>query len=535
MGDTKPWESRISSAIAVHPDAPIGGGGPGFFRLPRLLDASPTDLPHPGSRAGRRMDAQEIQAAHDRTRASSWVESLLGADHWMELQQAAEVVLGPSSFGLGVCVGIVKNPLSAVAGLIDLEKTFILADLHDRIHRPLSWRTFLGVGLAAELGAELLLQLGVLTEHDLDEAVRHRDGTIRELHDIFKDPVKFLAGIPGKIKDDYVAKWNRFTALNAQVDLESQFEAGMIFGDVLMDVAMTIATVVSGVGAAVRVASKVPELMRVVGILREARLPAVGVAAAADAEEAVAAAKMAGEPRMPPEPRAGPATAGESSTPAAAGEPPSKSRGWKGEGRLELSAEQNAKADQFLSRAATSEQSISPKMIQIRDTIPSAQTPGYPDYVLKSSDSFKRKLATALSDNPNLTVDDALATMKDSVRYTIQVPTSDYTSGVTNAVTQMQGAGFEPVKFKNLWGDEGYKGINSFWKDPETGHIFEVQFHTPESFGAKMDAHGLYEEMRLPTTSPERAAELQAQMNKGFADVPAPEGAQDIAPTGDSR
>jgi hypothetical protein len=305
-GETQHWESRVSPGMAVHPDAPLGAGGPGRFRHPRPLDEAPPGLPHPQSREARRMDPLEIQAAHQRSKAASWVESLIGADHWAELQTAAEVVLGPYSFGLGVCAGIVKNPLSALGGLLQLEKTFILADLHDRHHKPLSWRTFLGVGLAAELGAEALLTVGVITEQDLDDAVKRRDGILRELADIFKDPLKFLAGIPAHIRDDYVAKWNGFNDLNAHADLESQFKAGMILGDVLMDVAMTIATVVSGVGAAVRVASKVPELMRVVGILREARLPAVGVTTAADAEEAAAAAaKVAREPKpVPKEPPA---------------------------------------------------------------------------------------------------------------------------------------------------------------------------------------------------------------------------------------
>jgi hypothetical protein len=294
---TNGWESRVSPSMAVHPDAPLGAGGPGHFRHPRLLGEAPAELPHPQSREARRMDPQQIQAAHERSKAASWVEGLIGADHWMELQQAAEVVLGPYSFGVGVCAGIVKNPVSALGGLLQLEKTFILAEMHDRLHKPLSWRTFLGMGLAAELSAEALLTVGVITEHDLDEAAQRRDGIVRELADIFKHPLDFLAGIPAHIRDDYVAKWNRFHDLDAHPDLESQFEAGMILGDVLMDVAMTIATVVSGVGAAVRVASKVPELMRVVGILREARLPAVGVTTAAEAKEAAAAAKMAREPK----------------------------------------------------------------------------------------------------------------------------------------------------------------------------------------------------------------------------------------------
>src|SRR3954468_62326 len=149
MADDGDWLSWLTGGIAVHPDAPIGAGGHGHFRHPRPLDEASGELPHPQSRLARRMDALEIQFAHERGKAATWLEGVIGADHWVELQHAAEVILGPYSFGVGVCVGIVKNPLSAVGSLLELEKTFILADLHDRIHRPLSWRTFLGVGLTA--------------------------------------------------------------------------------------------------------------------------------------------------------------------------------------------------------------------------------------------------------------------------------------------------------------------------------------------------------------------------------------------------
>src|SRR4051794_9008918 len=106
-GGTQHYESRLGPGMAVHPDAPLGAGGPGRFRHPRPIDESAAELPHPQSREARRMDPQEIQTAHERSTAASWVAGLIGADHWMELQQAAEVLLGSYSFGLGVCAGIV--------------------------------------------------------------------------------------------------------------------------------------------------------------------------------------------------------------------------------------------------------------------------------------------------------------------------------------------------------------------------------------------------------------------------------------------
>ncbi len=41
-----------------------------------------------------------------------------------------------------------------------------------------------------------------------------------------------------------------------------------------------------------------------------------------------------------------------------------------------------------------------------------------------------------------------------------------------------------------------YRGINSQWRDSQTGHRFEVQFHTVPSFEAKQVTHGAYERLR---------------------------------------
>lgn len=91
-------------------------------------------------------------------------------------------------------------------------------------------------------------------------------------------------------------------------------------------------------------------------------------------------------------------------------------------------------------------------------------------------------------------------------------------------------AGIEPVDFRNAWDKPGYQGINSWWRDPTTGHTFEMQFHTPDSFSAKMDTHGLYEQQRLPGVTQEQQNALQQQQDQIFDAVPRPPGASDIRP-----
>lgn len=97
------------------------------------------------------------------------------------------------------------------------------------------------------------------------------------------------------------------------------------------------------------------------------------------------------------------------------------------------------------------------------------------------------------------------------------------------AVDTLRRQGFENVSFKNTWGSEGYKGINSTWRDPDTGRVFEVQFHTPESFTAKMDTHVLYENGRLPGVSEAEREAIRAAQNDVFGRVPVPEGTEAIS------
>lgn len=207
---------------------------------------------------------------------------------------------------------------------------------------------------------------------------------------------------------------------------------------------------------------------------------------------------------------------------------------WEGPGGLHLTAGENAAADEFLGRARLAESRISPTVLNIRDEVPGAGTVGYPDYVLKDPESFKRKLADTLQRNPDWTTDRALSDMKDSVRYTLTFPGdgSAYTDGVHAALDRFDAAGFENVKFKNTWGSPAYQGINSFWRDLETGHVFEMQFHTQESFDAKMSTHGIYEELRLPGVSADRIAELEEQQSRILGAVHAPEGSSGIRPGG---
>ncbi|WJV44131.1 ATP nucleotide 3'-pyrophosphokinase [Streptomyces flavofungini] len=200
---------------------------------------------------------------------------------------------------------------------------------------------------------------------------------------------------------------------------------------------------------------------------------------------------------------------------------------WQGDGLL-LSPAENRKVNAYLDRARRAEPAIS-RGVRAAARLSDAELVGF-DHRLKSPDSLKRKVATNLKEHPENTVDDSLARLGDAVRYTLQWPDDRYVTGVTIASEVLSARGNDTTKWSNTWGRaKGYKGLNSGWRAPGSGQRFEVQLHTPASKYAQEATHKLYEEQRLPTTSPERKKELQAQQDALFAAVPVPEGAPDLA------
>ncbi|MGH3725004.1 MAG: ATP nucleotide 3'-pyrophosphokinase [Mycobacterium sp.] len=209
--------------------------------------------------------------------------------------------------------------------------------------------------------------------------------------------------------------------------------------------------------------------------------------------------------------------------------PLSDSGGWESpNGGASLNPEHNAAANQFLEQAQKAEPHITQSLQDIVGKTPGSELTGL-EYRLKAEDSFKDKLFGSLLEDPRMSIDGHMAGMKDSVRYTMESPEGLYTANTQRVIDNLISDGYESVKFKNSWDLPGYQGINSFWRDPTTGQTFEVQFHTPSSFDAKMQTHPLYEEERLPGISLQRAGELQQEQQQIFGSVPRPGGSSAIS------
>ena len=198
---------------------------------------------------------------------------------------------------------------------------------------------------------------------------------------------------------------------------------------------------------------------------------------------------------------------------------------WTGEG-LSLGGRDLALVNDFAADAIRFEPGISRSLRGIVADLPTSELGGF-EARLKSFDSLARKTATAM-DVRGATAAEALGGVKDSIRYTVLTPGEDFAAASAQVTERLSAQGFENISFKNTFGGPDYQGINTTWHDPRTGHAFEVQFHTPESFEAKTLTHEMYEEIRLPSTSPERAAELSVQQQAIFDSVPRPPGAHDV-------
>jgi len=149
-------------------------------------------------------------------------------------------------------------------------------------------------------------------------------------------------------------------------------------------------------------------------------------------------------------------------------------------------------------------------------------------YALKDAARFKEKLAERSERFPNADPNDLAAEIHDGVRYTFILDFDYYTDGVGLAQSKLAETGYDHIETKPGWYGEEYKGVNSQWRDPDSGIRFEVQFHTRESWSAKQITHEAYETIRSNKASVEETESLRAYQREVSATVRIPPGALDI-------
>jgi hypothetical protein len=167
-----------------------------------------------------------------------------------------------------------------------------------------------------------------------------------------------------------------------------------------------------------------------------------------------------------------------------------------------------------------------PAMERIEAEDPTRHLVGF-EHRLKGTDRLTEKVAKMM-DERGYSAEEAFGRVKDAIRYTFQYRDDSYAKGVRADCQRLKDSGFEPVDLTNTWEQEQYKGINSRWRVPDSGQMFEVQFHTEASFAGKQETHGAYQKLRSPETPKAEREELQQYQREVTARIPIPRGAVDI-------
>lgn len=172
-------------------------------------------------------------------------------------------------------------------------------------------------------------------------------------------------------------------------------------------------------------------------------------------------------------------------------------------------------------------QTVTPALKRIEAEDPDRHLAGLENR-LKGKERLTEKINEAVEER-GLTLEQALGRVKDVIRYTLAYPEDHYAEGVQADCDRLEREGFEPVDRKNSWDGLEYKGINSRWRVPGAGQLFEVQFHTWRSLNAKEETHGAYERLRTLPDDDAEVSRLRAYQREVTAKVPIPPNASDIS------
>lgn len=202
---------------------------------------------------------------------------------------------------------------------------------------------------------------------------------------------------------------------------------------------------------------------------------------------------------------------------------------WRGEEGRRLDVTQNADIDRGCARIReVAERVIIPGLRAVEAEDQARNLVGF-EHRFKGADRLKEKIADQIRSTPGTTPAQALSAVPDTVRFTYKYDEMAYSAGVRNDVHRLEARGFTQVERRNTWTSDQYKGINSRWRDPASGVVFEVQFHTRASLEAKELTHKAYERIRSITRQTPEAdretAELRDFQRQVNAEIPIPPGA----------
>jgi hypothetical protein len=205
---------------------------------------------------------------------------------------------------------------------------------------------------------------------------------------------------------------------------------------------------------------------------------------------------------------------------------------WEWNGRY-LTADEYGIAEEALGRCRVAEgrnvfgsyghSGLTPAMRRIEAQLGRGELlPDTENYALKSPDRFRERFADLIARHPDKSPHELSLEVHDGIRYAFIFDGQNYAEATQQAHSRLKGHGFELEARWNGWGSREYRGINSRWRDPAHGLVFEVQFHTPSSWDAWQRARGSYRRITDPRTSPAERARLRTVHAENTARIPIP-------------
>jgi len=215
---------------------------------------------------------------------------------------------------------------------------------------------------------------------------------------------------------------------------------------------------------------------------------------------------------------------------------PDGSWDWKGS---HLTPEQNRAADRGLAHCreaegrdgdgSYSDRGLTPAMRRVEAQLECGTlVEDTEKLALKEPDRFKEKLADLIRDEPDKPIEQHVDEIHDGIRYTFVSDREDYVRTVNQASTILKNSGFELGVRNNRWENDEYKGVNTRWRDHESGCRFEVQFHTHESWQVKQATHSSYTRIHDTRTLPVERERLRAYQREISSSLMLPPGWESI-------
>ena len=197
----------------------------------------------------------------------------------------------------------------------------------------------------------------------------------------------------------------------------------------------------------------------------------------------------------------------------------------------QAATDEQKEADKYAQQLCDAAQKVEPDVTTLLKSLESdkAHLEGL-ENKLKSVDSTSRKILTNAHDM-EVSVEEASNTITDALRYTFVIKDSDYVDMTRRITDTLIARGYTVHAFKNYWAkkDVAYQGINALFKSKD-GVIFELQYHTPDSYETKGEkTHAYYEIIRSETATDEEKAEAKKKHDALFELIPVPDGVEDIS------